>query len=168
MKGDFGRVDQLGMIATLASWRPRVQIPPRPPNSSRHFAFKTIENQVFSDHIRIIFASYSGPASRRCRHDVCPEKDLEKSGSNNPRFTILSLSSLVVSQLTVTESEVCSELCRLGLSRKRQNLRVLRREILSTCFCASRALRRIVWIKRNEHTIITQACANPSLFLSRA
>ena len=26
----FGRVDQLGMIATLASWRPRVQIPPRP------------------------------------------------------------------------------------------------------------------------------------------
>jgi hypothetical protein len=26
-----GRVDQLGMIATLASWRPRVQIPPRPP-----------------------------------------------------------------------------------------------------------------------------------------
>jgi nitroreductase len=28
----FGRVDQLGMIATLASWRPRVRIPPRPPN----------------------------------------------------------------------------------------------------------------------------------------
>ena len=28
----FGRVDQLGMIATLASWRPRVQIPSRPPN----------------------------------------------------------------------------------------------------------------------------------------
>ena len=27
-----GRVDQLGMIATLASWRPRVQIPLRPPN----------------------------------------------------------------------------------------------------------------------------------------
>ena len=26
----FGRVDQSGMIATLASWRPRVQIPPRP------------------------------------------------------------------------------------------------------------------------------------------
>jgi post-segregation antitoxin (ccd killing protein) len=25
-----GRVDQFGMIATLASWRPRVQIPPRP------------------------------------------------------------------------------------------------------------------------------------------
>ena len=28
----YGRVDQFGMIATLASWRPRVQIPPRPPN----------------------------------------------------------------------------------------------------------------------------------------
>jgi hypothetical protein len=28
----FGRVDQPGMIATLASWRPRVQIPLRPPN----------------------------------------------------------------------------------------------------------------------------------------
>ena len=28
----FGRVDQLGTIATLASWRPRVRIPPRPPN----------------------------------------------------------------------------------------------------------------------------------------
>ncbi len=29
--GQFGRVDQSGMIATLASWRSRVQIPPRPP-----------------------------------------------------------------------------------------------------------------------------------------
>ena len=27
---EFGRVDQLGMIAALASLRPRVQIPPRP------------------------------------------------------------------------------------------------------------------------------------------
>ena len=29
-----GRVDQFGMIATLASWRPRVQIPPRPPDTA--------------------------------------------------------------------------------------------------------------------------------------
>ena len=27
----LGRVDQFGMIAALASLRPRVQIPPRPP-----------------------------------------------------------------------------------------------------------------------------------------
>jgi hypothetical protein len=30
-----GRVDQPGMIATLASWRSRVQIPARPPCSSQ-------------------------------------------------------------------------------------------------------------------------------------
>jgi hypothetical protein len=30
----FGRVDQSGMIATLASWRSWVQIPARPPNTN--------------------------------------------------------------------------------------------------------------------------------------
>jgi hypothetical protein len=29
----LGRVDQFGMIAALASLRPRVQIPPRPPRA---------------------------------------------------------------------------------------------------------------------------------------
>jgi hypothetical protein len=39
----FGRVDQLGMIATLASWRPRVQIPPRP-----HLTFNLFEKTATS------------------------------------------------------------------------------------------------------------------------
>ena len=70
-----GRVDQFGMIAALASLRPRVQIPPRPPQRPpRHFC-------------SIVIVAIVGYFTRRIAREKQWQWDMEDAATNLERNT---------------------------------------------------------------------------------